>query len=794
MLDLTAETLYQYKDIEKNIDNVIKKSNFILGAQVKELEQKVASYIGTKYAVGCSSGTDALVLSLRALAIKNKMQEYWDKEDLIITTPFTFTATGDSILRSGAIPLFVDIDLDTYNINPELVEKAIKKYGKRIKGIVPVHLYGQPCNMDEIVRIAKENNLFIVEDCAQSFGAKWDGKCTGSFGDTGCFSFFPSKNLGGFGDGGMITTNDEKLYELISMLIKHGGIDKYNVEHIGYNVRLDTLQAAILLAKMEYIDEFTERRRKIAKFYNDNLQNIEWIITPKVLDRAYHVYHQHTIRRKDKNREEIQKTLLNKGIQTIVYYPVPLHKIKIFINNRMEIFGDLKDSETASKSVLSLPIEPLYGEEEIKKVIKSFVKMTNRLKLKSEFARNVLTLMTGTTIAQAISMAISPIIRRLYTPEDFGVVALFAAITYIFESIANGRYELAIMLPKKDEDAINIFALGFIINVVISLSLLIIILIFHDYILMILNNKEISPWLYFVPFIVFLSGIFNLLYYFNNRMKQYKDLTKANVYKSIAGAIVQLSLGFIKAGALGLISGQIISQVVSILALIKTKINVKSISIEKIKFLFFKYSSHLKFLTPTAILDSFSLRIPVFAISLITKDLNLVGQYSLVERILSLPLALIGSSVGQVFYQEFSSTLHTKNKYEAKKILFTTWKKLFIIGILPTLIILFFGDKLFMFIFGSKWEEAGKIAQILSIMFLFMFISSPTSSAYIVLGMQRLSLVFGIVTVISRGLMFLFLMFLNFYTSLLLYVFLELFVIAIYNILLVLKINIWRSN
>ncbi|GAB6072763.1 hypothetical protein JCM14244_11400 [Venenivibrio stagnispumantis] len=378
LLNLKLEYISYVEDLENAILKNCISANYILGPEVKELEQKVASYIDTKYAIGCSSGTDALVLSLRALAIKNKNQEYWDKEDLIITTPFTFTATGDSILRAGATPLFVDIDLDTYNINPELVEKAIKKYGKRIKGIVPVHLYGQPCNMDEIVRIAKENDLFIVEDCAQSFGAKWDGKYTGSFGDTGCFSFFPSKNLGGFGDGGMITTNDEKLYELISMLIKHGGKDKYNVDHIGYNARLDTLQAAILLAKMEYIDEFTERRRKIAKFYDENLQNIDWIITPKVLDKAYHVYHQYTIRIKDKNREKVQKMFIDKGIQTMVYYPVPLYKMKVFINNRMEIFGDLKNSEIASQSVLSLPIEPLYGEEEIKKVIDNLKIMGER--------------------------------------------------------------------------------------------------------------------------------------------------------------------------------------------------------------------------------------------------------------------------------------------------------------------------------------------------------------------------------------------------------------------------------
>ncbi len=330
MLDLTRETFYMYSDIEKNIDEVIKKSNFILSDEVKQLEEKIASYIGTKYAVGVSSGTDALVLSLRALAIQRKKQEYWDKEDLIITTPFTFTATGDAILRSGATPLFVDIDLDTYNINPELVEKAVKKYGKKVKGIVPVHLYGQPCNMDEIVRIAKEYDLFVVEDCAQSFGAKWDNKQTGSFGDAGCFSFFPSKNLGGFGDGGMITTNDENLYEILLMLRKHGGKNKYNVDHIGYNARLDTLQAAVLLAKMKYINEFTERRRKIAEIYNENLKDINWLKTPYTHPKAYHVFHQYTIRVLERNRNVVQQELKEKRVDSMVYYPVPLHKMKVF--------------------------------------------------------------------------------------------------------------------------------------------------------------------------------------------------------------------------------------------------------------------------------------------------------------------------------------------------------------------------------------------------------------------------------------------------------------------------------
>ena len=367
LLDLKQEYLYYAEDLENALLKTAVNAEYILGPEVSELEQKIASYIGTKHAIGVSSGTDALVISLRALAIKIKGQEYWDKEDLIITTPFTFTATGDAILRAGATPLFVDIDLDTFNIDPEQIKKALKKYRKRVVGILPVHLYGQPCDMGRIMELAKDAGIFVVEDCAQSFGAKWDGRKTGSFGDIGCFSFFPSKNLGGFGDGGMVTTDDDELAEVIRMLRKHGGKDKYNVDHIGYNARLDTLQAAILLAKMKYIDEFNKRRREIASFYDKYLKEIAWIKTPKVQEKAYHVYHQYTIRVLNK-RDEVQKKLKEKGIQTMVYYPVSLHQMKVF-KNRCECLGELKNATEATKQVLSLPIEPMYGEEICRKVV-----------------------------------------------------------------------------------------------------------------------------------------------------------------------------------------------------------------------------------------------------------------------------------------------------------------------------------------------------------------------------------------------------------------------------------------
>jgi len=256
MLDLYAEYVYMKDEIDAAVQKCLKHQHWILGPEVKELEDKISQYLGIKHCIAVSSGTDALVLSLRALAIKFKGQEYFNNSDCIITTPFSFVATGDTILRSGATPIFVDIDSKTYNINPEDIEMYLLNHHSsitKIVGLVVVNLYGLPCNMDKIMSIAKEYDLFVVEDCAQSFGAKWNGKYTGTFGDAGCFSFFPSKNLGGFGDGGMVSTNDDEIAEIVRMLIKHGGKDKYNVEHIGYNARLDTFQAAVLLAKFKYL-------------------------------------------------------------------------------------------------------------------------------------------------------------------------------------------------------------------------------------------------------------------------------------------------------------------------------------------------------------------------------------------------------------------------------------------------------------------------------------------------------------------------------------------------------------
>ncbi|MGD0232160.1 MAG: DegT/DnrJ/EryC1/StrS family aminotransferase, partial [Syntrophorhabdales bacterium] len=229
VLDLVRQYRHMEADIRAAIENCLKHQKWILGPEVAELEKTLAQYLGVSHCIGVSSGTDALVLSLRAMAIKLKGKEYFDREDEIITTSFTFTATGDAILRSGATPVFVDIDPLTFNLNPDRINDYMARNGKRVVGIVPVHLYGRPCEMDAIMQIAASYGLFVIEDAAQAFGATLRGRSIGSLGDVGAFSFFPSKNLGGFGDGGMVSTNDDATAALVRMLSKHGGKDKYNV-------------------------------------------------------------------------------------------------------------------------------------------------------------------------------------------------------------------------------------------------------------------------------------------------------------------------------------------------------------------------------------------------------------------------------------------------------------------------------------------------------------------------------------------------------------------------------------
>lgn len=367
MLDLNAEYAHMKTDIDAALQRCLSHQKWILGPEVGELEQKIAAYLGSAHCIGCSSGTEALVLSLRALAIRRTGKEYFTRDDEILTTPFTFTATGDAILRAGATPVFVDIDPRTYNLDAAKVREYLRT-GTKVVGIMPVHLYGQSCDMDAVLDLARERNLFVVEDVAQAFGGMWRGRKLGSLGTLGAFSFFPSKNLGCFGDGGMVSTGDPVLADLVRMLLKHGGKDKYNVDHIGYNARLDTLQAAVLLAKLKHIDDFNDRRRKIAAAYTAALKDLKGITVPaEPYAHAHHVYHQYTIA--VENRDGLQARLGKEGVASMVYYPFPLHRMKVFGEGRSRNAGSLAVAEKAAGRVLSLPIEPLQAGEQTEFVI-----------------------------------------------------------------------------------------------------------------------------------------------------------------------------------------------------------------------------------------------------------------------------------------------------------------------------------------------------------------------------------------------------------------------------------------
>jgi len=371
--------------------------------------------------------------------------------------------------------------------------------------------------------------------------------------------------------------------------------------------------------------------------------------------------------------------------------------------------------------------------------------MINKLKPKSEFSRNVLTLMTGTTIAQAIPVAISPILTRIYTPADFGLFALFVAITSIFASIASGRYELAIMLPKKDEDAINIFALGFILTSSLALILFIIIFLFNNNLAELLNNKEIGFWLYFIPVTVFFTGIFNLLNYFNIRRKKYKDIANATIIKSLVSATVQLSIGFIQNGVSGLISGQILSQMFANMKLlkniIKDRILISRISKVKIIALAKKYKDFPKFSMWATLANTLSGSLANILISSFFSVATL-GFYSLVQRVLSMPMSLIGNSIGQVFFQEAS-----KEKQQTGRAISSfkkTVKKLIIIGVPSFGLLFFIVEDLFAFVFGEEWRIAGEYAEMLIPLFLIRFISSTVSGLLIIFERQRSELIINI--------------------------------------------------
>lgn len=365
MLDLKRQYQHLKPAIDRAISSALEHQGWILGPEVKELEDRFRRFIGTRHAIGVASGTDALVLALRALAFRLRGEEYFRPGDEVVVPTFTFTATGDAVIRAGATPVFVDIDPASFDIDPEKVAAAVTA---RTVGIVPVHLYGRACAMPQLRELARRHGLFIVEDVAQAFGAEIEGVRCGAWGDAAAFSFFPSKNLGGFGDGGMVTTSDDDIAQHVDALRRHGGRDKYNVDWLGYNSRLDTLQAAVVLAKLDSAAEFNARRKFIARCYTDELSGLPGLTTPPATTNGDHVFHQYTIRHAERDR--IAAGLRERGVASMVYYPVPLHKMKVF-QGRSRVAGELAHAEQAAREVLSLPIEPLLQPEELSHVIKS---------------------------------------------------------------------------------------------------------------------------------------------------------------------------------------------------------------------------------------------------------------------------------------------------------------------------------------------------------------------------------------------------------------------------------------
>ncbi len=362
----------QYTSIEAEVSTavleVLASGRYIGGPLVEGFEKQFAAYNGVTECVACNSGTDALFLALRALEI--------GAGDEVITTPFTFIATAEVISAVGAKPIFVDIDATTFNIDLQQVAAAITP---KTKAIIPVHLFGQPVDMTALMAIAQTHNLAVIEDCAQSTGASWGGKIVGSIGHIGCFSFYPTKNLGGCGDGGAITTNDPAIATKLRVLREHGSKIRYIHEEIGVNSRLDAIQAAILGIKLRYLDKWNERRRAIAAYYDLFLSQIPAVITPQELPGGLGVWNQYTIRIKGEEqngssgeyRDSLRNQLQAQGVSTMVYYPRPLHLQPIYESLGYQP-GQLPLAEQASHQVLSLPMFPELTQEQQDKVIDAF--------------------------------------------------------------------------------------------------------------------------------------------------------------------------------------------------------------------------------------------------------------------------------------------------------------------------------------------------------------------------------------------------------------------------------------
>lgn len=358
LLDLKAQYATIKDKVLAAVSEVLDSQVCIGGPKVAQLEQAIAQVCDCRYAVGVSSGTDAILITLMSLGI--------GPGDEVITTPFTFFATAGSIVRTGARPVFVDIDPQTFNINPDLIPKAITRH---TKAIMPVHLFGQMADMDPIIEIAEKHGLYVIEDAAQSISSTYKDRKAGSIGTAGCFSFFPSKNLGGAGDGGMVVTNDQDLYEKLLIMRNHGSKPKYYHKYVGGNFRLDPIQAAVLLVKLPYLDQWSCKRRQNAAYYDKRFSGTI-VKTPFIRPDCVSIYNQYCIR--VPRRDQLRRHLTDKKIGTEIYYPLPLHLQECFSYLGYKE-GDLPEAEKAAKDVLALPVYPELTMEMLQYVVGSIL-------------------------------------------------------------------------------------------------------------------------------------------------------------------------------------------------------------------------------------------------------------------------------------------------------------------------------------------------------------------------------------------------------------------------------------
>ncbi len=370
MVDLKSQYKKIKSQIDKSILDVIESSAFIKGPEVKKFQAELEDYLNVNHVIPCGNGTDALQIALMALGL--------EEGDEIITSNFTFAATVEVIALLKLKPVLVDVDRDTFALNPHEVEKAITP---RTKAIIPVHLFGQCANMDSIMEIAQKHNLFVVEDTAQAIGADYtfaDGtvKKAGTIGTIGTTSFFPSKNLGCYGDGGALFTNDDDLAKRLQAIVNHGMYKRYYHDEVGVNSRLDSIQAAVLRVKLPHLDEYSSARNKAAMFYNDAFKEIESLEIPVTASYSTHVFHQYTLKTKGINRDELQTFLKEKGIPSMIYYPVPLHKQKAYLQEGVTD-GQFPVTKGLCKTVLSLPMHTELDEKQLEYITQAVLEFCN---------------------------------------------------------------------------------------------------------------------------------------------------------------------------------------------------------------------------------------------------------------------------------------------------------------------------------------------------------------------------------------------------------------------------------